>query len=260
MVSQISVLGVTFHTYGFILGLSAVAVIYIFQHILELKVPGSKNMEAFFLYVAVGTVLGARLWHVATDFWLYQHNPIAVLYIWNGGLSIFGALLGGGIALEYARRRFFPSVSRLFFFDAVALSVPVGQSIGRWANFVNQELYGKPTSLPWAISIDPSHRVAGYETFSTFHPLFLYESLVMAVFVVWLWRQRQNHIPGSGYFMWTYLFFYAVLRFLLDFLRIGIPQVWLGMSANQLVLLGCMLAIAYLRMRGRGNNEKKQQD
>lgn len=256
MVSQISILGITFHTYGFILGLAGVVVIHLFQRLLDQKGGFSNNSEKFFLHVAVGTIIGARLWHVATDFWLYQDNFLAIFKVWNGGLSIFGALLGGGVAMEYARRKYFPFLSLRYFFDAASLSIPLGQSIGRWANFVNQELYGLPTNLPWAIRIDPQNRLPGFTEFETFHPLFLYESVAMALFFFWLWRQKQTHQLGSGFFVMAYLLFYMVLRLVLDFLRIGIPVVWLGMSANQLVLVGCILMVGY-RVLQKDTGEKK---
>ena len=127
-------------------------------------------------------VVGARLYHVLTPSpstgitpaWYFAH-PLEILAIWNGGLGIYGALVGGALGLWLYTRR-----HRLDFWawlDIAAPAIPLGQAIGRWGNFVNQELYGAPTTLPWAIYIPPEKRLPGYAAFAYYHPTFLYESL-----------------------------------------------------------------------------------
>ncbi len=133
-------------------------------------------------------IVGARLYHVATDYHLYfgpGRNPVDALKIWQGGLGVWGAIAFGALgAWLVARRRQlrFPAL-----LDALAPGVLVAQGIGRLGNWFNQELFGKPTTLPWALEIDPQYRPAGYEQFSTFHPTFLYELL---------WNLRCGRRPG----------------------------------------------------------------
>jgi prolipoprotein diacylglyceryl transferase len=139
-------------------------------------------------------IVGARLYHIATD-WSTYFGPdglglVAALKIWQGGLGIWGAVAGGALGAWIACRRMgilLPPVA-----DAVAPGIAVAQAIGRWGNWFNQELFGRPTDVPWAVAIDPVHRPAGYEAYATFHPTFLYESLwclLVAGIVVWADRR-----------------------------------------------------------------------
>jgi len=249
MVSQVSLLGVTLHAYGLILGIALLVGLQLFERLLNTvsKKHTENELYLFLSVVIVASIVGARLWHVATDYWLYADNLWETLSIWNGGLSIFGGLLGGAIASMFVRRLWLKNVGVLVLLDCAALSISFGQSIGRWANYVNQELYGLPTQLPWGITIDAAHRLPGFEGSTTFHPLFLYESLALLLFGAWLWGRQKTHAIGSGYFLRSYVFFYAILRVLLDFLRIGVPRGFLMMSANQAVLVCVILLIVILQ-------------
>ncbi|NDJ85761.1 MAG: prolipoprotein diacylglyceryl transferase, partial [Chloroflexi bacterium] len=186
------------------------------------------------IWVVIAGVIGARLWSVLfpagdaaeqqswsldylTDL---ENGPLA---IWSGGLSIFGAILGGLIAiLLYARHH---KLNRLQWADRVAIALPIGQAIGRWGNFINQELYGLPTDLPWAIKID--NPLPEYADESYFHPLFLYESLLslaLCGLLLFLWTRRRQ-LFQHGDFLLMYLAGYGLVRFLLEFIRIEIPEV-----------------------------------
>ena len=139
------------------------------------------SSESLELVVAVAVplgIIGARLYHVATDYHLYfgpGRNPVDALKIWQGGLGVWGAIAFGALgAWLVARRRQirFPAL-----LDAIAPGILVAQAIGRLGNWFNQELFGRPTTLPWALEIAPQYRPAGFEQFGTFHPTFLYELL-----------------------------------------------------------------------------------
>jgi phosphatidylglycerol:prolipoprotein diacylglycerol transferase len=159
----------------------------------------------------------------------FQDGPLA---IWSGGLSIFGAVLGGLLGVYiYLRRNKLPMGPWL---DIAAVALPLGQAIGRWANFVNQELYGSVTTLPWGITIDSAHRVAPYTSTvdfpvatTLFHPLFLYEALwsVLAfiVLVNLFLRYRSRFLPGDLFLI--YLLQYSFIRFLLEFLRAEVAYI-----------------------------------
>ena len=130
--------------------------------------------------------LSARAYHLFTGYDWSTGGLIGTVQIWRGGLSIWGAVLGGLLALVFvARRRHLDLVALM---DAIAPAVLIGQAIGRFGNYFNQELFGRPTTLPWGLEIDLAHRPAGYTQYATFHPTFLYESLwcllVFAIIVV----------------------------------------------------------------------------
>jgi len=133
-------------------------------------------------YLLIGGIIGARLWHILTPppssgitaGWYLTH-PLDALAIWKGGLGIPGAVIGGVIVLYFYCRRH--NLDFLQWTDIAAPSLALGQAIGRWGNFFNQELYGAPTNLPWKIFIDAGHRLAGYLEVEYNHPLFLYECI-----------------------------------------------------------------------------------
>lgn len=213
-------------------------------------------------WAIIPAIIGARLWFIlfppaATvsagmdTLWFFQNFfnlQNGAIAIWNGGLSIFGAVLGGFLgAYIYLRRNQQPLAPWL---DIAAVALPLGQAIGRWANFVNQELYGIPTTLPWGIAIDASKRIAPYEslveypTDTLFHPLFLYESLWSALaFIVLLnlfLRYRSRFLPGD--FFLLYVMQYSVIRFLLEFIRVEVTLI--GSVNFSQVLVGALFLIA----------------
>ena len=184
------------------------------------------------LWILIPGLIGARLYYVFIQsprgpegLGYYLSNPWAILQIWSGGIHIFGAFIFGGIAaVLYMRRRNLPVLPYL---DAIALGLPLGQAVGRWANFINQELYGPPTTLPWGLKIDSHARIAPYTDFATyppdtlFHPLFLYESLWNFLgfgLIFWISR-RFEHSLRPGDLLLLYIIWYPTGRFMLEFLR-----------------------------------------
>ncbi len=206
-------------------------------------------------WVLVGGIVGARIWHILTPppsmvavgitTRFYLTHPLDAVAVWKGGLGIPGAVIGGGLALYmFARRR---GESFAVWADIAAPAIALGQAIGRWGNFVNQELYGRPTDLPWAIFIEPQNRVPGFEQFSYFHPLFLYESLwnlANMFFLLWVGRRFANRLYDGDVFL-LYLITYPIGRFLLEFLRLDSSQV-AGLNANQTLMALVALASAGL--------------
>ena len=123
-------------------------------------------------------LVGGRLYHVMTDWQLYfgeGRNPVTALYVWRGGLGIWGAIALGAFGLWLGART--KGIKMLPLIDALAPGVLVAQAVGRWGNWFNQELYGRPTDLPWGLEIDVAHRPSQYLDQATFHPAFLYECL-----------------------------------------------------------------------------------
>jgi phosphatidylglycerol:prolipoprotein diacylglycerol transferase len=184
------------------------------------------------LWVLIGAVIGARLYYVFIQsprgpegLGRYLANPLEIINVMEGGLHIFGGFIGGTLAiLLYVRRRRLPLAVYL---DGAALGLPLGQAIARLGNFINQELYGPPTDLPWGLRIDPPHRIPPYNDLTLypestrFHPLFLYESLWNLV-GFGLLRVIANRFAArlrDGDLVLVYAIWYPLGRFFLEFLR-----------------------------------------
>jgi len=208
--------------------------------------------------VAAG-IVGARLYHVLTSWGEVPHTWWGPFAVWKGGLGVWGGILFGCLAGAVVVRRAGASV--FLFMDAIAPGLLVAQGIGRWGNYFNQELFGKPTDLPWALEIDPAHRPAGYELDSTFHPTFLYEfvwDLLAAgalVLIGWRWR-----IKPPGLFA-LYVSFYTAFRMYEETLRIDPAHQFLGERLNfwvSLVLFVLSLGFfVYWQFLRRGKDEPR---
>jgi len=208
------------HWYGIMITLAIVAAILL--AIIEAKRRGEAwgnvlNMAFFVLPLGI---IGARLYHVIDQWDFYSQNP--ALIFGGAGMGIFGAVIGGAIGLLIYTK--WKKLSTLRWLDIVAPGLILAQAIGRWGNFFNQELYGYPTDLPWAIYIDPAHRLTGYEAFSHFHPLFLYESLwnFLGCFLLLLLGRKFRHRLTDGDIFFLYIIYYSVGRFFLEGLKIDV--------------------------------------
>lgn len=166
-------------------------------------------------------LVGARVWHVITDHDLYfgeGRNAWGALQVWHGGLGIWGAIAGGFLgAAIYCKRH---HIRILVLADVLAPGLLLAQAIGRLGNYFNQELFGKPTTLPWGLEIDLAHRPVGYEQFATFHPTFLYELLwnLAAIGVLVLLERRFRF--GHGRMFAAYVMIYTLGRGWIENLRI----------------------------------------
>jgi phosphatidylglycerol---prolipoprotein diacylglyceryl transferase len=203
------------------------------------------------LMVVVGVpfgIVGARLYHVITDYQLYVgpgRQPLDALKIWQGGLGVWGAIafgLLGGYLVARRRKIAFPAV-----LDAIAPAILVAQAIGRLGNWFNQELFGRPTTLPWALEIAPQYRPDGYGQFATFHPTFLYEilwNLAAAALLVWLDRRFRL---GHGKVFALYVLLYCAGRFWIEALRIDTVNEIGGFRLNNYTaLIGFVVALVWL--------------
>jgi prolipoprotein diacylglyceryl transferase len=200
-------------------------------------------------------LVGARLYHVLTDWQLYfgdGENPITALYIWRGGLGIWGGIAMGTVGVIIGAR--IRGIRLLPLLDAIAPGVLVAQALGRWGNWFNQELFGRPTDLPWALEIDEKHRPSAYLDQATFHPTFLYEFLwCLAAFALIVVLDRRLQL-SHGRVAALYVMAYTVGRFWIESLRIDEVQLSDvgGLRFNQwtsLVLFA--LAAAYFVWAGR---------
>lgn len=224
MPTSLTIFGFTFYFYGFILGAAVLLTFYVMDRFREVLYRDeeltAKQLERAFWPTILGGLVGARLYHVV-DYWhYYSQQPIHILALWQGGLGIYGALMGGVLGLWLASVHRPKQFTRQL--DLLAIALPLGQALGRIANYVNQELYGLPANLPWSLFIDPHHRLPGYEQVAYYHPLFLYEALWSLV-GYWglsaLARKRAVQLGTGNYFV-IYIWWYSLGRTWLEFLRL----------------------------------------
>ena len=191
--------------------------------------------ERVVLWTVILGFLGARMAYVSTHLDRFEGRWWAILAIWEGGLAFYGGLTAGAITAIVLLRRWGGDV-RLFT-DAIAPALPLAQAVGRWGNYFNQELFGTPTNLPWGLEIDPANRPAAYPDAETFHPTFLYESLLnLALVATILWVERR-YPSVRGRLIAVYLVGYGVIRFLMELLRTDTTFRFLGLSRNGWVSL-----------------------
>jgi phosphatidylglycerol---prolipoprotein diacylglyceryl transferase len=217
----------------------------------ELKRRGEKSdriWDALIWVVPIG-ILGARLWYVFNAILggnrSYLENPVSIFRIWEGGLHIFGGFLFGAAALLlYLRQN---KLDPWLFLDAAGPAALIGQGIGRLANFINQELYGPPTTLPWGIPIDPAHRLPEYqdESLTTrFHPTFAYEMLwnfAAAGLLLWLARRYEKDLkPGALFSGWLILA--GIGRVIIEFFRPDQPKIS-GLGVSYSAIFAAVMAI-----------------
>jgi phosphatidylglycerol:prolipoprotein diacylglycerol transferase len=222
-------------------------------------------LDALFFIVPLGFI-GARVYHVLTDYELYENDPIPGIFeVWNGGLGIYGAVIGGFIGvLIFARIR---GINPLVFADAAAPGLVLAQAIGRWGNYFNQELFGRPSNLPWAIQIDPQNRPPGFRDAEAFHPTFLYESIwdiLVCLVLLFVARRFANSLKTGDIFL-LYVCLYSVGRFFVETLRID-PAFLIGEFRGNLfvssVLALTFALILFLRhaSTGRDSSRKRPAD
>jgi len=216
--------------YGLLMAIAVVVGCQIASREVVRRGQKSDDFWDLLIWVLIPAFLGARLYYVFIQsprdhLGDYLSNPISILQVWKGGIHIFGGFLLGAIALYlYTRIRRLPT---LVFLDAIVLALPLSQAIGRWGNFINQELYGPPTTLPVGLRIDTQHRIPPYNDLNTypestrFHPLFLYESvwnLIGFGLLFWISRRFTAQLR-DGDLTLLYLIWYPLGRFFIELLR-----------------------------------------
>ena len=255
--------GLTVHWYGFfivagiILG-TITAIILAKYH----RVSKEVILDLVF-WLVLGGIIGARLYHVLLQFSYYSNNPWQILKIWEGGLAIHGAILGGIIVLLLFAR-FSTGLSgntkKNFWLLAslVAPALALAQAVGRWGNYFNQELFGKPTDLSWGIPIQLLNRPMEYMNHEFFHPTFLYESLgnliiFLSLIGIHIWIIKK-HKRNYEVVVAAYLILYSILRFGMEFLRIDPTPVFFGLRTPQiasiiLIVLAILLTIPPIKRK-----------
>lgn len=232
--SDIELGPLTLRAYGLMIALGVLAAVEIARRRWKAR-GGDEDDIIDIAYRAVPAgLIGTRIYHVITDWKAYfPDNPWGVFEIWNGGLGIPGGLvLGIWVGVRTARKKGI-DVPKLA--DAIIPAIPVAQAIGRLGNWWNQEIFGKPTTLPWALEVDERFRPARFKEFETFHPAFLYEAvlnIVLAVFLIWLDSTKKLK---KGQIMPVWIAGYGILRFALESIRDDFASLILGVRVNHWV-------------------------
>jgi len=259
------------HFYGIIIMLGALAAAFLAAHLARRKGENPEIIWDVMPWALIGGIVGARLWHILTPppsfvaqgitTMYYLTHPLDAIATWRGGVGIPGAVIGGLLAVYLYARKHKLSLGMLV--DFIAPGLALAQAIGRWGNFVNQEVFGAPTNMPWKIFIDEAYRLPEYKDVAYYHPLFLYESLWNLMnmgILLWIGKRFADRLKAGDIFL-TYLIIYPVGRFLLEFLRLDSSQV-AGLNVNQ-TLMGviaiCAAAALFLRHRF-GKPERSSSD
>ncbi len=243
----------TVHFYGIMIGIGVLVAAIVTTRRYEKFGGDSSILDRVILWTVIAGFVGARLAYVSTHTARYQGRWYAVLFIWEGGLALYGGLTAGAIAAVYMLRKLdgdFP-----MFTDAIAVGLPLAQAIGRFGNYFNQELFGTPSTLPWAVEIDVENRPSEYLEYETFHPTFLYEALwnVFVTVPIILWLERRGKLAKGASFP-IYMIVYGTIRFLTELVRTDTTFRFLGLSRNAYVsiaaIVGGIVLLVITQRRG----------
>ena len=239
------------HFYGIMIGIGVVIAAIVTTRRYA-KFGGDPTiLDPVILWTVVIGFAGARLGYIFTHTSRYAGEWYKMFFIWEGGLALYGGLTAGGLAALHTLRK--RGGEFTMFADAIAVGLPLAQALGRFGNYFNQELFGTPSTLPWAIEIERSHRPSEYLEFATFHPTFAYELLwnVLITVPVILFLESRHKLAKGARFP-VYMIAYGAIRFLTELLRTDTTFRLLGISRNGWLSIAAVLAgslLLYLAQR-----------
>jgi prolipoprotein diacylglyceryl transferase len=247
------------NAYGLIIAIGVIVAVRIAGRRAENKGVGTtEDISSIAMWAVPAGVIGGRAYHVLTDYERFQGQWFDAIKIWQGGLGIWGGVTAGvAVGWWCARRR---GLDAWWIISCAAPAIAIAQAIGRWGNWFNQELFGRPTTLPWALEVSNNIAAkAGYAAGTTFHPTFLYESVGCVVLALLLIRLERRITPARGRLFAWYVAGYTVLRFGTESIRIDASHTVGGMRLNQWVAIGVFVAavlfLAVDRLRSRETPE-----
>ena len=244
--------------YGLMIALGVLAAAWLFHRRFTQRGHSPELASSATVWAVISGLVGARIYRVITDWRSYEGNWGEAWQIWEGGLGIPGAVIVAALVMwVFARQKGIP-MSDLA--DSIAPALPLGQAIGRWGNWFNQELYGRPTDLPWALEIDPENRRFQYLDDETFHPTFLYEciwNLALVGALLWIGK-RFTLKPGRLFGL--YVLGYSLGRLWIEFIRVDFASELAGVRVNIWVMLALIIgSLAYL-LWGRNDDAEPLSD
>jgi len=209
--------------YGIIVAIAVVVGFLVVTKLAKGTSITSNHIIDLVMFFIIAGVIGGRIGHIIGDWDYYVNNINEIVKIWNGGLAVHGVIAADLlVAVFYCRWK---KINFWQVTDLFVIILPLLQSIVRWGNYFNQEIYGLPTELPWGIPVDIRYRLEGYLNDMYFHPVFLYESILMlGLFFIMLWLFKKKKFK-VGVLTVIYFISFGIIRFLLDFLKIDITQI-----------------------------------
>ncbi|MEI7498711.1 MAG: prolipoprotein diacylglyceryl transferase [Candidatus Falkowbacteria bacterium] len=233
--------------YGLCLMLGIAASLWLGRTLARLCKISDEDYFDLAFWVILNGLIGARVYEIFLELPYYLANPLEIPAVWHGGLAIHGAIIGGAITVWYWAKKH--SIRFWQLAAIVTTTLPLGQAIGRWGNYFNQELFGRPTDLPWGIPIEYRHRPVNFSTDAYFQPTFLYESIgsliILGILIVF-WKKcfKNPNIPWPKIITLTYIGLYSLLRFVTELIRIdATPTLF---SLRWPAILSLILAISSL--------------
>ena len=250
---ELGPISVRYYALSIILGV-VIAVMFGSRRAQAMGAPKSLVSDVAVIAVPAG-VIGGRIYHVVTspdEYFGSGGDPLSALYIWEGGLGIWGAIglggIGAWVAFRYLKRRGEVGISFAQFADAIAPGILFAQAIGRFGNWFNQELFGRPSDLPWALEIDARYRPLEYGQFETFHPTFLYEAIWCTIVALLLIRLTTRLSSNPGRIFALYVALYSFGRLLIEQLRIDEANEIFGFRLNTwTAIIAIVLALLVFR-------------
>ena len=256
--SSLEIGSLDLRAYGLMIALGVLAAAWLFARRFTQQGYSPELASSITVWAVIAGLIGSRIYHVITDWKSYEGNWGEAWQIWEGGLGIPGGVIAGvAVAAVLARQR---NVPFSHIADAAAPALPLAQAIGRWGNWFNQELYGRPTDLPWALEIDPEHRRFQYLDDDTFHPTFLYECIWnLALVGVLLWVNKRFTLK-PGRLFGLYVLGYSLGRLWIETIRVDFASELGGVRVNIWVMLALIAgSVAYL-LWGRGDDGEADPD
>ena len=249
----INIGSVKIYWYGlFIVTGILVAMIIVLKLAEKYKISKETIIDSVF-YLVISGIIGARAYHILLEFPYYLNNPSEIIKIWQGGLAIHGAIFAGIVTVYFFAKKY-----KLNFLQLLAIYAPgiaIGQAVGRWGNYFNQELFGLPTNLPWGIPIEPVNRMLEYYGANYYHPTFLYESIGnLLIFAILIFAHRffiKKEYKFYEIIVLIYLVLYSILRFSLEFVRIDKTPEILNLRFPQIVSLLILFIISAFLIKNR---------
>ena len=247
--NSISIGPLELRAYGLMIALGALVAVMWSQKRLAARGGDPEDIATIAMWAVPAGLIGSRLYHVATDWRSFRGRWEDVPAVWQGGLGIPGGLMAGVlVGVLVARRRGLSMASAM---DVMIPTIPVAQAIGRWGNWFNQEVFGRPTDLPRALEIDAVHRPAAHLDATAFHPTFLYEGLWNVALAVVLVRVERLSILRPGYIVALWVFGYGLGRLWVEALRSDAASLIAGVRVNIWMALLAILVGAVVARAGR---------
>ncbi len=253
------------HWYGFLMVIGGLLGLTLAWYLAkQFKVRRTLLFDLAFWWAVCG-LIGGRIYYVIYAWAFYKDNPIEIIKVWQGGLAVHGVMIGAFLAtFIFARIK---KINWLKLFDLSVIGLVTAQIIGRWGNYFNQELFGKPTDAAWGIPILPANRPFEFLSNHYFHPTFLYESLLnvllLGILLALVWLKFKKDIKiKNGIFFFSYLIGYSIIRFNMEFLRIDYSPLVFGIRWAQLfsgiLIIASIFFIIFLSIKKSKRTEIKK--